>query len=247
LFLESPPWRAEVRHFEVGDVTDAPSNRPDIRRSSAAALEKDWDNHKHMLTCGPHCKMLSRWPSQTPFFQLPRVATMSRECSRRSFLGSAFAGASALMNARFAFSAEADDPVGRWQTGVQISPVSKVTDRHTMHAYYLLNPESPDGRRVVFFASTHSAGHVGQVCILDRQTGAETVLADEVHTEDAHRVALQQWTANGKAVAYHEVVNKRWRVVVVDIETRSKKIVAEDRQLGFGRGDGYLLPLYGCH
>jgi len=173
---------------------------------------------------------------------------MSLGFSRRSILTSAtFSGASALMHSRFAFSAEADNPVARWQTGVQISPVSKVTGRHTMHAYYLLNPESPDGRRVVFFASTDPTGHVGQVCILDRRTGAETVLADEVHTEDAHRVALQQWTANGKAVAYHEVVDKRWRVVVVDIETRSKKIVAEDRQLAFGRGDGYLLPLYGCH
>ena len=180
-------------------------------------------------------------------FPLSSVATMSIDCSRRFFLACAFGGASGLVNARFACSAEADDPVARWQTGVQISPVSKVTGRHTMHSYYLLNPESPDGRRIVFFASNDSAGHVGQVCILDRQTGVETVLADEVHTEDAHRVALQQWTANGKSVAYHEVVDNRWQVVIVDVETGSKSIIAKDRQLGFGRGDGYVLPLYGCH
>jgi hypothetical protein len=116
-----------------------------------------------------------------------------------------------------------------------------------MHTYYLLNPESPDGRKILFFASSDPAGHVGQICILDRESGVETVLADAVHTEDAHRVALQQWTANGKAVAYHEVVDKRWRVVLIDLESGAKKVVAVDRQLGFGRSDGYLLPLYGCH
>jgi hypothetical protein len=173
---------------------------------------------------------------------------MSLEFSRRSLLGSAtIAGTTAFLNSRRTFSAEADDPVAPWRTGVTISPVSKIAGRHTMHTYYLLNPESPDGRRVVYFASTHPAAHAGQVCVFDRQTGVETVLADEIHTEDAHRVALQQWTAHGKAVAYHEVVGQRWRVVLVDIETRAKTIVAEDRQLGFGRGDGYLLPLYGCH
>jgi hypothetical protein len=173
----------------------------------------------------------------------------SRECTRRTFLASAITGvsASALLNTRVANSAEADNLVAAWRAGVQISTVSRVTGRHTMHAYYLLNPESPDGRRVVFFASTDPAGQVGQICVLDRHTGFETVVADEIHTEDAHRVALQQWTANGTAVAYHEVRDNRWRVVVVDIETRSKKIVAEDRQLGFGRGNGCLLPLYGCH
>src|SRR5262245_49160708 len=173
---------------------------------------------------------------------------MCRSLSRRELLTTAtLAGAFALPGLQSALGAQDDDPVAPWRTRVKISPASRVPGRHTMHTYYLLNPESPDGRSVLFFASTHPAGHVGQICILDRETGAETVLADDIHTEDAHRVALQQWTANGKAVAYHEVVDKRWQVVVIDLATRSKKIVAENRQLGFGRGDGHVLPLYGCH
>ena len=164
--------------------------------------------------------------------------------TRRDFLALSAAGASWASST---LAAEATDPVAPWRSGVQIRPVSKVDARHTMHTYYLLNPESPDSRRVVFFASTHPAGHVGQVCVLDRASGRESVLADEVHTEDAHRVALQQWTLDGRAVAYHEVIDKRWRVVVVDVESRRKTVVAEDRQLGFGRGDGHILPLYGCH
>lgn len=176
--------------------------------------------------------------------------------SRRRFFGFGAAALFALGSDRrqptIASAAEPKpeapgDPVAPWRSGVTIAPLSDRPGRHTMHTYYLLNPESPDGRRVVFFASTHPAAHVGQVCMLDRATGAETVLADDVHTEDAHRVALQQWISNGKRVAFHEVVKGRWRVLVVDVETGKKTIVAEDRQLAFGRGDSDLLPLYGCH
>ena len=139
------------------------------------------------------------------------------------------------------------DPVAPWREGVRIAPVSKVSGRHTIHSYYVCNPESPDGRRVLFFASTHPAGYVGEIRMLDRMTGEETLLAADVHTEDAHRAACQQWLSNGKRVAFHEVVKGKWRVVVVNVETLEKTIVAEDRQLGFGRGDADLLPLYGCH
>src|SRR5262245_61027721 len=118
---------------------------------------------------------------------------MFRRLSRRQFLASAaLAGASVSSISRAAVGADVDDPVSPWQTDVKISPVSKIPNRHTMHTYYLLNPESPDGSKVLFFASTDPAGQAGKICMLDRHTGAETVLADDIHTEDAHRVALQQ-------------------------------------------------------
>lgn len=138
-------------------------------------------------------------------------------------------------------------PVEAWSLGVRIAPVSKVEGRHSIHTYYVTNPESPDGKRVLFFTSAHPAGYVGEVRMIERATGKETVLAENVHTEDAHRVACQQWLAGGRLVAFHEVIDKKWRVVVVDVQTLDKKIVAEDRQVGFGRPDGDLLPLYSCH
>jgi hypothetical protein len=141
----------------------------------------------------------------------------------------------------------AEGPVTPWERDVRIAPVSAKPGRHTMHSYYVANPESPDGKRVLFFASTHPAGHVGEVVMLDRATGKETVLAENVHSEDAHRAACQQWLSSGKRVAFHEAVGKRWRVVVVDTATLAKTVVAEDHQVGFGRPDGELLPLYGCH
>jgi len=141
----------------------------------------------------------------------------------------------------------ADDPVAAWTRDVSIKPVSAVEGRHSIHSYYVANPESPDGKRVLFFTSADPAGYVGEVRMIERATGKETVLAENVHTEDAHRVACQQWLSGGKRVAYHEVIDKKWRVVVVDVATLEKKVVAEDHQVGFGRPEGDLLPMYGCH
>ncbi|OYW71562.1 MAG: hypothetical protein B7Z37_27435 [Verrucomicrobia bacterium 12-59-8] len=141
----------------------------------------------------------------------------------------------------------AADPVAAWSKDVTIKPVSAVEGRHTIHTYYLTNPESPDGKWVLFFTSTDPQGHLGEVRMIERATQKETVLADNVHTEDAHRVACQQWLSGGKGVAFHEVIDKKWRVVVVDVETLKKTIVAEDHQVGFGRPEGDLLPMYGCH
>lgn len=140
-----------------------------------------------------------------------------------------------------------DDPVAPWRTNVTIRQVSTTPGRHTLHAYYVCNPESPDGTHVVYFASTAANAHVGEVCILERATGKETVLASGVHTEDAHRGACQQWISGGKKVAFHEAVGRLWQVVTVDIATGERKVVAENRQLGFGNPAGDVLPLYGCH
>lgn len=148
----------------------------------------------------------------------------------------------------FCHAAEpAESPVASWTKGVRIAPVSSTPGRHTIHSYYVANPESPDGRRVLFLSSAHPSGYVGEIRVLDRATRKETTLAENVHTEDAHRAACQQWLSDGKRVAYHEVIDNRWRVVVVDVETRAKTVVAEDHQVGFGRPDGDLLPIYGCH
>ncbi len=144
-------------------------------------------------------------------------------------------------------SSYAEDPVAAWSKDVTINPVSSIAERHTTHSYYLTNPESPDGRHVLFYTSIDPQGHLGEVRMLERATGKETVLADNVHTEDAHRAACQQWLSGGKRVAFHEVIGKKWRVVVVDVATLAKTIVAEDHQIGFGRPEGDLVPMYGCH
>src|SRR5476651_1986071 len=79
----------------------------------------------------------------------------------------------------------ADDPLAPWRDHVSISPVSPKEGRHTMHSYFNTCPESPDGRYVLFYSSTAKDGHHGEVCIRDRKTGEEKVLATNINAEDA--------------------------------------------------------------
>lgn len=139
------------------------------------------------------------------------------------------------------------DPIAVWRSGVNISPVAAPAARHTIHSYYLTNPESPDGTRVLFFVSTTPDAHRGDLVVRERATGKETVIARNLDTEDAHRAACQQWISHGRRVAYHDVKNGRWSVHVVDLATGADRVLAEDRQLCFGRAIDDQLPIYGCH
>jgi hypothetical protein len=141
----------------------------------------------------------------------------------------------------------AEDPVAPWRQGMTIRPVAPMAGRHAIHSYYLTNPESPDGTRVLFYISTTSDGHRGDLVVRERASGKETVIARDIDTEDAHRAACQQWISNGRRVAYHDVKNGRWRVHVVDLATGENRVLAEDRQLCFGRAVDDQLPIYGCH
>ena len=139
------------------------------------------------------------------------------------------------------------DPLSPWRTRVTVRPVAAPAPRHTIHTYYLTNPESPDGTRVLYFVSTTADAHHGDLVVLDRATGRETVVARGLDTEDAHRAACQQWISNGQRIAYHDVKQNRWSVHVVDLATGKDRTLAEDRQLCFGRAIDDVLPLYGCH
>jgi Tol biopolymer transport system component len=125
--------------------------------------------------------------------------------------------------------------------------VREVADCHTIHSYSNTCPESPDGRYVVFYASTTSEAHEGELRILERATGHERVIVREVIVEDAHRVACQQWVSDGQQVAFHDVRDGQWLVAVVDVETGRERVVARDRQLGWGQPSGNVVPVYGCH
>src|ERR1700709_718290 len=84
-----------------------------------------------------------------------------------------------------------DDPLAAWRTGVKITQVSPEKERHTMHSYFNTCPESPDGKSVLFYTSTARDGHHGEVCIRDRATGAEKIIATNINTEEAPRGAGQ--------------------------------------------------------
>lgn len=141
----------------------------------------------------------------------------------------------------------ADSPIAVWQSGIKVHPLTTQPGRHTIHTYYLTCPESPDGSRVLFFASSTPEGERGDLIVLDRATGQETTIARGIDTEDAHRAACQQWISGGRRVAYHDVKEGRWSVHIVDLDTLTDRKLADDRQLCFGRAVDDWLPIYGCH
>lgn len=152
----------------------------------------------------------------------------------------------ALALAPSLFAAD-DDPLAAWRKNVKITPVSPDAAGHTMHSYFNTCPESPDGKYVLFFASSAKNGETGEVRIRERATGKETVLAPDLHVEDAHRVACQQWLSNGRRVSFHSERDGEWSTTVVDLETGKARELAKDRLSGWGQPDADLLPLYGPH
>jgi hypothetical protein len=139
------------------------------------------------------------------------------------------------------------EPLSTWKEDAKISSVAG-DDHHSIHAYFNTSPESPDGRWVLFYASTSDDGHEGELRIRERASGKEIVLADDVAVEDAHRAACQQWVSRGRRVVFHNVLpGSEWVVMAADVSGGPARVLAEGRQLGFGQPMHDLVPLYGPH
>ena len=139
------------------------------------------------------------------------------------------------------------DPLTLWRSGVKISVVAPKDGRHTMHSYFNTCPESPDGTRVLFYASTAADGHRGEVMIRDRKTGEEKVVATDINAEDAHRVACQQWVSGGKRVVFHGERGGEWNTWCVDLDTMKERVLAKNQLAGWGQPNADIIPLYSPH
>lgn len=145
------------------------------------------------------------------------------------------------------FAAEGSNPLSLWKSGVKTHPVSTVPNRHAIHTYFNVSPESPDGRYVLFYTSTTADAQTGELRIQERATGKETVLARDLHCEDAHRVACQQWVSHGRRVVFHDLRNGEVVVAGVDVRTLEERVYAEHRMVSWGTQDGDMVPIYGVH
>ncbi len=142
--------------------------------------------------------------------------------------------------------ARGDDRLAKWK-GATRESVSSLTNRHVIHSYFNTSPESPDGKFVLYYASATREGESGDLRLLERATRKERIVAKGVTTEDAHRAACQQWIRGGRTVVYHDCRGGRWCVAAVDVASGDEKILAWDRQVGFGAAMGDWVPVYGCH
>ncbi len=153
-----------------------------------------------------------------------------------------------LLFAVLALPLMADDhPLDAWKSKVTIHQVTPGDARHSIHSYFNTSPESPDGRWILCFTSTTPKAHHGEVRIIERATGREKVLADNLNTEDAHRVACQQWVSNGKRVVFHNESQGQWAVEGVEVETGERRVLAKDRLSSWGQQQHDVVPIYGPH
>ena len=135
-----------------------------------------------------------------------------------------------------------------WKSGVKISQVSDVPERHTIHTYFNVTPESPDGKSVLFYTSPVADGQTqGSLVVRDRKTGKERTLVTGLDCEDAHRVACQQWISKGRRVIFHDLRDGEVVVVTVDPATKEQRVLAKHRMVSFGQQDSDLVPIYGVH
>lgn len=162
--------------------------------------------------------------------------------SRRHFVSAA---AGALGYGKQTYGKDTFDPVAPWKTGVVKRPVSDIPNRHTIHTYYNVPPESPDGRYVLYFTSVTPEGHAGEIRMQERATGKETVLARNLDCEDAHRAACQQWLSGGRRVLFHDMRKGQVVAAVVDTQTLKERVLAKGRMVSRGRPDGDWSPIYG--
>ena len=156
----------------------------------------------------------------------------------------ALALASSVLTAR---AETKDDPLAAWRSGVKIGVVAPQDGRHTIHSYFNTCPESPDGKFVLFYASSARDGHRGEVVIRERQTGEERVLATDINAEDAHRAACQQWVSGGRRVVFHGERDGAWFVGCVDLDTMKERVIARGQLAGWGQPDADVVPLYSPH
>jgi hypothetical protein len=152
-----------------------------------------------------------------------------------------------LAGGLLASAATGDDPLAAWRQGVTVHPVSSIPNRHSIHAYFNISPESPDGRYVLYYTSVTPEGYTGEIRIQERATGKETILARNVNCEDAHRVACQEWISGGRRVVFHDLRNGEVVVAVVDINTLQERVLAKDHMVSWGPPNGDVVPIYGVH
>lgn len=144
-------------------------------------------------------------------------------------------------------AAPSPGPISHWQGNVTVRAAAPGGGRHTFHSYFNTNPESPDGKWLLFFSSQTRDGHSGEVRIRERASGSEVVVARNITTEDAHRAACQQWISNGRRIVYHDFRDGKPLVIVYDVASRQQRIMARDRLVSWGQPDGDIVPIYGQH
>ncbi len=92
---------------------------------------------------------------------------------------------------------------------------------HTMHSYFDICPESPDGTRLVFARFGADITKPADICVSDIRTG-EILVAAQAENASTHSGAFQQWLSNDEILYVSNRMGDNKATNIVSLETHSQ-------------------------
>lgn len=119
-----------------------------------------------------------------------------------------------------------------------ISVISR-TDGHAIHNYFDTCPESPDGKKIIYFLYEHAVPGFGNVIVANRD-GSNMVKVGERTPGNAHDAARQMWIDDA-TIAYSS--ETKWETYIVNLNDNSQRTIpgellcySDVNKLGLTRG-----------
>jgi hypothetical protein len=132
--------------------------------------------------------------------------------------------------------------------GAATVPVVKVASGATIHRFFDTSPMSPSGRYLALFRFPEETrapkpGEVGEVILVDRQTGKERVVAQS-HGWEMQLGANVQWGATDADLYFNDVDTATWQAYAVRLNPLTGKARRMGGTVFMASNDGKYLASY---
>ncbi|MBC7890622.1 MAG: hypothetical protein H7Y12_00290, partial [Sphingobacteriaceae bacterium] len=133
-------------------------------------------------------------------------------------------------------------------TGKALVPVQRVASGRTIHRFFDTSPLSPSGRYLALFrfpqeTRSPQPGEVGEVILVDRQTGQERVVAQSRGWE-MQLGANVQWGRTDEELYFNDVDTTTWQAFAVQLNPLTGKARRMGGTVFMASPDGTKLATY---
>lgn len=133
-------------------------------------------------------------------------------------------------------------------SGSTLVPVVKVSSERVIHRFFDTSPLSPSGRYLALFrfpqeTRSPKPGEVGEVILIDRQTGKERVVAQSRGWE-TQLGANVQWGNTDEALYFNDVDTTTWNAFAVQLNPLTGKARRMGGTVFMASADGTKLASY---